>query len=84
MVLSTTMRPNVRIPHKTKIAVESETIVHAGKMKSSTALYRIIIQKLYPDASFWKEKASTIIEKNKDLIDASISKVFIKKIPSNY
>ena len=84
MVLLTTMHPNVRIPHKIKIAVESEAIVHAGKMKSSTALYRIIIQKLYPDASFWKEKASTIIEKNKDLIDASISKVFIKKIPSNY
>ena len=40
-VLLTTLYPNVRIPHNIKIAVESEAIVHAGKMKSSTALYRI-------------------------------------------
>ena len=75
-ILLTSVYPQVRIKLQTKKAVEAEAMEYDGKTKSSTSLFRFLIQSLFPDVKFWvKNNANAIIESQKKILQACLSKI---------
>ena len=71
----TSVYPQVRIKLQTKKAVEAEAMEYDGKIKSSTSLFRFLIQSIFPDVEFWvRNNANSILKDHKNFLQACLSK----------
>ena len=77
-VTLTSKYPRVRVEYKIKNHVEAEATANkTGNLKNATYLFRILIQKMYPDDDFWKSNtAKKMRSDNEDIMDACTSKYF--------
>ena len=66
--------PRVRVPVSVKSLLEAQSLDIGGKKKSSSALCRILLRKLFKDEEFHSFNGTAIIKRNNDIIKSSIRK----------